>query len=124
MVACQPDRSDASSSSGQVARENDSSRALLSKPNPLPRCGRRRHQFSNRLKYDLELRVVLFLELVELLRQVCVRLEHAAKPHERTHDFDVHAHRARTAKHARQHCHALLGEGIWTILAMLPASTL
>ena len=55
----------------------------------------------------------------ELAGQVGILLEHLTEAHEGAHDLDVHLHGARAAQHARQHGHALLGEGVGQVLDVL-----
>src|SRR2546423_14251828 len=81
-------------------------------PDPLSGCRPRRHELSDRLKYDLELCVVLRLQLDELPREIGVGREHLAEPDERAHDLDVHPDGAGAPEDARQHRDALLREGV------------
>src|SRR5664279_3772564 len=92
------------------------------KSNSPPCLLRRLHQLADGVEDGAELGVVLLFQLRQLAGKVGVLLKHLTEAHERAHDFDVHLHRARAAQHARQHGHALLGEGVGQILAV-PSAT-
>ena len=64
------------------------------------------------------------LELRESPSQLFVRAEQLAQLHEGTHDLDVDGDRAIAVEYRGEHCHALLGEGIGQVLAMLAAAVL
>jgi hypothetical protein len=70
------------------------------------------HDLANRLEHDGKLIVVLLFESIESGSKLFVSNNPASQPNERAHDFDIDAHCAIAAKHARQHRNALLGERV------------
>jgi len=83
------------------------------------RCldGAWRHQITKRVEHEAELPVVLPFELREPAREIGMGRKHAAQPHERPDDLDIHPHRPLAAQHARQHRDALLGKRAWQVTA-------
>src|SRR5665213_340501 len=86
----------------------NSTSLLAPESDPFSDGWRRRHQFVNRLKHHLELRIVFLLEPIDLPREIGVRRERPAKPHKGPHDMNVHMDGATTSQHARQHRDTLL----------------
>jgi len=64
------------------------------------------------------------LELSEAAGELLVRAEQLAQLHEGTHDLNVHSNRALAVEYRGEHRHALLGEGVGQVLAVLATAVL
>ena len=65
---------------------------------------------TDRVEDGLEFGVGLRFQMIERARNLLVRGEEEAEPHEGTHDLDIHGDGARASEHGGEHGHALLGE--------------
>src|ERR1700733_7864587 len=88
---------------------------------------RRVHEFADRREDggdSLVMVLELMFELVELASQRGVRGEQCAQPRESPHDLYVDGDGTPAVQHRGEHGHALLGEGVGEVLAVLPATWL
>src|SRR5947209_1009000 len=76
-----------------------------------------RHQFADRIEDDLKLGVVFLFQCREFAGKIGIGEKHLTQADECAHDRDVHVHGAFAAQNAREHRHALLGEGVRQIAA-------
>lgn len=84
----------------------------------------RREDGGDGLIVGSELLLETRLELIEATGERPVRGEEFAHAHEGPHDLDVDGDGALAAKHRGEHGHALLGEDVGQVLAVLAAAGL
>jgi len=82
------------------------------KPNPAPGRLRRRHQFTNGIKDNLKLRVILLFQCRKFPGEFSMRGQNLPQPDKCSDDLNINRNGSLAVQHRRQHHDAVFGIGI------------